>query len=82
MHAFVDGYHTGLLVTIALLAAGVVLSYLTLRPRSHRLPTPGRAWRSPNSPLSDELAAELMADPAPEAPEAPRNDRSGMIAAE
>jgi predicted MFS family arabinose efflux permease len=33
VQAFVDGYHTGLLVTIALLAAGVVLSYLTLRPR-------------------------------------------------
>jgi len=31
--AFVDGYHTGLLVTIALLAAGVVVSYVTLRPR-------------------------------------------------
>ncbi|HZR50457.1 MAG TPA: MFS transporter [Streptosporangiaceae bacterium] len=31
-HAFVDGYHTGLWVTIGLLAAGVVLSYLTLRP--------------------------------------------------
>jgi len=33
VHAFLDGYHTGLLVTIALLAAGVVVSYLTLRPR-------------------------------------------------
>jgi len=33
VHAFVDGYHTGLLVTIALMAAGVLLSYLTLRPR-------------------------------------------------
>ena len=32
--AFLDGYHTGLWVTIALLAAGVVLSYLTLRPRA------------------------------------------------
>jgi len=32
--AFVDGYHTGLLVTILLLAAGVVVSYLTLRPRA------------------------------------------------
>jgi len=31
--AFLDGYHTGLWVTIALLAAGVVLSYVTLRPR-------------------------------------------------
>jgi EmrB/QacA subfamily drug resistance transporter len=33
--AFVDGYHSGLWVTIALLAAGVVLSYVTLRP--HRV---------------------------------------------
>jgi EmrB/QacA subfamily drug resistance transporter len=31
--AFVDGYHIGLWVTIALLAAGVVLSYLSLRPK-------------------------------------------------
>lgn len=31
--AFLDGYHTGLWVTIALMAAGVVLSYLALRPR-------------------------------------------------
>ena len=33
VHAFLDGYHTGLLVTIALMAAGVMVSYLTLRPR-------------------------------------------------
>jgi hypothetical protein len=32
--AFVDGYHTGLLVTILLMAAGVLVSYLTLRPRA------------------------------------------------
>jgi EmrB/QacA subfamily drug resistance transporter len=31
--AFLDGYHTGLWVTIGLLAAWVVVSYLTLRPR-------------------------------------------------
>ncbi len=31
--AFVDGYHSGLWLTIGLLAAGVVLSYVTLRPR-------------------------------------------------
>jgi EmrB/QacA subfamily drug resistance transporter len=31
--AFVDGYHTGLFVTIALMAAGVLVSYVTLRPR-------------------------------------------------
>ena len=34
MHAFLDGYHTGLLVTIALMSAGVVVSYPTLRPRA------------------------------------------------
>jgi EmrB/QacA subfamily drug resistance transporter len=32
--AFIDGYHTGLWVTIGLLAVGVVLSYVTLRPRA------------------------------------------------
>ena len=36
VHAFLDGYHTGLLVTIALMAAGVLVSYLTLRPRPAR----------------------------------------------
>jgi EmrB/QacA subfamily drug resistance transporter len=34
--AFLDGYHTGLWVTIALMAAGIVLSYLALRPRAAR----------------------------------------------
>ena len=33
-NAFIDGYHAGLWVTIALLAVGVVLSYVTLRPRA------------------------------------------------
>jgi EmrB/QacA subfamily drug resistance transporter len=31
--AFIDGYHSGLWLTIGLLAAGVALSYVTLRPR-------------------------------------------------
>jgi len=31
--AFLDGYHAGLWVTIGLMAAGVALSYVTLRPR-------------------------------------------------
>jgi hypothetical protein len=31
--AFIDGYHSGLWLTIVLLAVGVVLSYLALRPR-------------------------------------------------
>jgi hypothetical protein len=32
--AFLDGYHVGLWVTIGLLAVGVLLSYMALRPRS------------------------------------------------
>jgi hypothetical protein len=32
--AFLDGYHVGLWVTIGLVAGGVLLSYLTLRPRT------------------------------------------------
>jgi hypothetical protein len=31
--AFIDGYHSGLWLTIGLLAAGVALSYFTLRQR-------------------------------------------------
>jgi hypothetical protein len=37
--AFIDGYHSGLWLTIGLLAAGVVLSYLTLRPRPAQVAT-------------------------------------------
>ena len=33
MSSFIDGYHAGLLVTIVLLGVGVVVSYVTLRPR-------------------------------------------------
>jgi EmrB/QacA subfamily drug resistance transporter len=34
VHAFLDGYHTGLLVTILLMVSGIAVSYLTLRPRA------------------------------------------------
>ena len=37
--AYLDGYHAGLVLTIALILAGVVISYLTLR----HLPTPAPA---------------------------------------
>jgi EmrB/QacA subfamily drug resistance transporter len=37
--AFLDGYHAGLWVTIGTLAAGVVLSYVTLRPRQQAAST-------------------------------------------
>jgi EmrB/QacA subfamily drug resistance transporter len=43
--AFIDGYHSGLWLAIGLLAAGVVLSYVTLRPRKQS--------------ATDQLAAEL-----------------------
>ncbi len=76
VRAFVDGYHTGLLVTILLLAAGVVISYLTLRPRSHQAPQARESAAAAELATMDDLAGELMADPAP------RNDRSGMIGAE
>jgi EmrB/QacA subfamily drug resistance transporter len=53
VHAFLDGYHTGLLLTIALMAAGVAVSYLTLRPRA------GRASAEHNSEIT--AAGELEA---------------------
>jgi len=60
VHAFLDGYHTGLLVTIGLMAAGVAVSYVTLRPRgravSESVPTTAEAELA----TVDELAAELM----------------------
>jgi len=47
--AFIDGYHSGLWLTLGLLAAGIVLSYVTLRPT-----------RKPADPASGNLeAAEL-----------------------
>ena len=73
VHApFVDGYHLGLWVTIALLAAGVAVSYLTLRPRTA---TPAGTEIAPAAvPAAaresvavaelttvDELAADLLA---------------------
>jgi EmrB/QacA subfamily drug resistance transporter len=50
--AFVDGYHTGLLVTIALMAAGAVVSYLSLRPR------PAGQWAQAE-PVAAGPAAEI-----------------------
>jgi EmrB/QacA subfamily drug resistance transporter len=59
VHAFVDGYHTGLWVTIGLLAAGVLVSYLTLRPRG---PEPEPTVAVAELAIVDELAGrELMA---------------------
>ena len=59
VHAFVDGYHLGLLVTILLLAAGVVVSFVTLRPRAAAppLPTAGPAATLPTIGPARESAA-------------------------
>jgi hypothetical protein len=62
--AFVDGYHAGLYVTIALLALGVIVSYATLRPR----PGAAQAGGAPESAalaeltILDEEAAELITE--------------------
>jgi EmrB/QacA subfamily drug resistance transporter len=53
VHAFLDGYHTGLLVTILLMAAGVAVSYLTLRSRAAAADTePAPAHAEPIPPRS------------------------------
>ena len=55
--AFIDGYHSGLWLTIGLLAAGVVLSYLSLRPR-----------RTADLTIDEVLAALDDAAPGAESP--------------
>jgi EmrB/QacA subfamily drug resistance transporter len=57
--AFLDGYHTGLWVTIALLAAGVVLSYLTLRPRAGAAGTEPLAAEIPAVQTTDSLSPNV-----------------------
>ncbi|HEY2277577.1 MAG TPA: hypothetical protein VGI00_04430 [Streptosporangiaceae bacterium] len=51
--AFLDGYHTGLIMTIALMLAGVAVSYLALR----RI--------TPAPPASEELITASGATPVP-----------------
>jgi len=63
--AFLDGYHTGLWVTIILLAAGVVLSYVTLRPRRQAEPDvlemPG-PHAADGAPLAMETVPAIAGD--------------------
>ncbi len=54
--AFLDGYHAGLAVTIALLAAGIVVSYLALRRVPRAVPVPVAA-----EPLAGGGAEEPVA---------------------
>ncbi len=59
VHALVDGYHTGLWVTIVMLAGGVVISYLTLRPHAPAAATEPSAALAGLATV-DALAAELI----------------------
>jgi EmrB/QacA subfamily drug resistance transporter len=75
--AFIDGYHTGLWLAIGLLVVGIVLSYLTLRPRPGLAgPEPVDAGTAelelaefvlgePPAPLSDLGRADDPAAPGP-----------------
>ncbi len=58
--AFIDGYHAGLLVTVVLVAAGAVISYLALR----QVPA------EPAIPAAQPI--QVPADPEPELAEASR----------
>jgi EmrB/QacA subfamily drug resistance transporter len=60
VHAFLDGYHTGLLVTIGLMVAGIVVSYLTLRPRGRAVSESEPTVAVAELATVDELEAELM----------------------
>ena len=57
--AFLDGYHAGLWVTIALLAAGVALSYVTLRPRPQARPGTAEASEASGTAMADEDRAGI-----------------------
>ena len=49
MTAFLDGYHAGLIVTIALTLAGVAVSYLALRRVAGPRPVPEELALSPEA---------------------------------
>ena len=62
VHAFLDGYHTGLLVTIALMAAGVLVSYLSLRPRPAAPGRDGRDGRGRRAEITAASEAEAIGE--------------------
>ena len=49
--AFLDGYRAGLYVTIALMVAGVAVSYLTLRRYSATPAVPAELAVNPDAPV-------------------------------
>jgi MFS family permease len=58
--AFIDGYHSGLWLTISLLAAGVVLSYVTLRPRRRAADLKPAGFTPTNAEAAELGLAELV----------------------
>jgi EmrB/QacA subfamily drug resistance transporter len=62
--AFIDGYHSGLWLTIGLLAAGVALSYFTLRPRRGAEPAAGtvQAEGAPRAEGAGQPAVTAVAE--------------------
>jgi EmrB/QacA subfamily drug resistance transporter len=71
--AFLDGYHAGLLVTVALVAAGAVISYVALRgaPTAAPPPAPAPVPAEP-APVPAEPAPPQLAEPAPQLAESAR----------
>lgn len=55
--AFLDGYHAGLAVTIALLAAGIVVGFLALRRVPRVVPVPVAAEPLPRGDADEPVAA-------------------------
>ena len=49
--AFIDGYHAGLIVTIALTLVGVVVSYLALRRYAAQAAAPAELTITPDVPV-------------------------------
>jgi EmrB/QacA subfamily drug resistance transporter len=60
--AFLDGYHTGLWVTIALLAVGAVVSYVTLRPRPQSQEQPRQVPQTNEEAMVDEALRAFEAE--------------------
>jgi EmrB/QacA subfamily drug resistance transporter len=67
--AFIDGYHSGLWLTIGLLAAGVVLSYVTLRPRQRTAELKSAAAEAAELGLAELVLGEPF-EPLSQAPAA------------
>jgi hypothetical protein len=61
--AFIDGYHAGLLVTIALVAVGAIVGYAALRRAAGAAPAPVPVPAAEARPASGtELEEALTAD--------------------